>query len=91
VGLERPLLITLHCDLRPFPAPSFSLESRKEGQGGLLSLAPSPTSASPEWAPKFFEFNLLPISPTGLIFCADFRLSPLMFSIFYGWQGRGEG
>jgi hypothetical protein len=37
------------------------------------------------------RLNILPTSPTGSIFCADFRLSPPVFSIFYGQGGRGEG
>ena len=40
--------------------------------------------------PKFFEWNILPASPMGSISCADFRLSPPVFSIFYD-QGEGEG
>ena len=34
--------------------------------------------------------NHLPVSPTGSILCADFRLSPPVFSGLYG-QGEGEG
>jgi hypothetical protein len=37
------------------------------------------------------RINLLPATPTDLILCVDFRLSPLMFSIFYEQRGRGEG
>src|SRR5664279_3274630 len=39
--------------------------------------------------PKLFEWNILPISQTGSIFCRDFRLSPPMFSVFYKQTGRG--
>src|ERR1039457_5858445 len=42
-------------------------------------------------APNPLRLNILPTSPTGSIFCADFRLSPPVFSIFYGQGGRGEG
>jgi hypothetical protein len=40
---------------------------------------------------NLFEFNFLPATPASSIFCRDFRLSPLMFSIFYRPWGRGEG
>ena len=42
-------------------------------------------------APNPLRLNILPASPTGSIFCADFRLSPPMFSIFYEQGGRGGG
>jgi hypothetical protein len=37
------------------------------------------------------RLNILPASPTGSIFCADFRLSPPVFSIFYEQGGGGGG
>src|ERR1039458_20025 len=43
------------------------------------------------FAPNSLLLNILPTSPMGSIFCADFRLSPPVFSIFYGQGGRGEG
>src|ERR1039457_697012 len=49
----------------------------------------STTGPVPSERPKFFELNILPISPTDTIFCADFRLSPPMFSIFYEEGGEG--
>ena len=41
--------------------------------------------------PNSLRLNILPTSPTGSIFCADFRLSPPMFSIFYEQGGGGGG
>jgi hypothetical protein len=41
------------------------------------------------YAPNPLRLNILPISHTGSIFCPDFRLSPLMFSIFYEQGGGG--
>ena len=49
----------------------------------------SPNLANP--AHNSLRLNILPASPTGSIFCADFRLSPIVFSIFYEHRGRGEG
>jgi hypothetical protein len=43
-----------------------------------------------DFAPNSLLINILPTSPTGSIFCGDFRLSPPMFSRFYE-QGEGEG
>jgi hypothetical protein len=37
------------------------------------------------------RLNILPASLTGSIFCADFRLSPPVFSIFYEQGGGGRG
>jgi len=37
------------------------------------------------------QLNILPTSPTGSIFCGDFRLSPPVFSIFYEQGGGGGG
>ena len=45
--------------------------------------------ANPE--PNSLRLNILPASLTGSIFCADFRLSPPVFSIFYEQGGGGEG
>src|SRR5271166_6677728 len=50
-----------------------------------------PDRASPERATKLFGMKILPVSPTRSRFCADFRLAPLMFSIFYEAWGRGRG
>src|ERR1022692_2835474 len=41
--------------------------------------------------PKSLFRNILPLTSTRSIFCADFRLSPPMFSIFYEHRGRGRG
>ena len=43
------------------------------------------------FAPNSLLLNILPTSPMGSIFCGDFRLSPPVFSIFYGQGGRGRG
>jgi hypothetical protein len=45
--------------------------------------------ANPE--PNSLRLNILPASLTGSIFCADFRLSPPVFSIFYEQGGGGGG
>ena len=45
--------------------------------------------ANPE--PNSLRLNILPASLTGSIFCADFRLSPPVFSRFYGQGGGGGG
>jgi hypothetical protein len=42
-------------------------------------------------APNSLPLNILPTSLTGSIFCGDFRLSPPVFSIFYGQGGGGGG
>src|ERR1035441_7895406 len=42
-------------------------------------------------APNTLRLNILPASATRSIFCADFRLSPPMFSIFYEQGGGGGG
>src|ERR1019366_4188245 len=42
-------------------------------------------------APNSLRLKILPASPTGSIFCPDFRLSPTMFSIFYEQGGGGRG
>src|ERR1017187_3267731 len=42
-------------------------------------------------AANSLPLNILPTSLTGSIFCGDFRLSPPVFSIFYGQGGEGEG
>src|ERR1017187_8668620 len=42
-------------------------------------------------AANSLPLNILPTSLTGSIFCGDFRLSPPVFSIFYGQGGRGRG
>src|ERR1035441_9986071 len=52
---------------------------------------PANTPVRPQKIPPNPLFrNTLPLSPTRSIFCADFRLSPPVFSIFYE-QGEGEG
>ena len=38
-------------------------------------------------APNPLRLNILPTSPTGSIFCGDFRLSPPVFSRFYEQGG----
>src|ERR1017187_5712615 len=43
------------------------------------------------FAPNSLLLNILPTSSMGSIFCGDFRLSPPVFSIFYGQGGEGEG
>jgi hypothetical protein len=45
--------------------------------------------ANPE--PNSLRFNIVPASLTGSIFCADFRLSPPVFSRFYEHRGGGGG
>ena len=42
-------------------------------------------------APNPLRLNILPTSPTGSIFCANFRLSPPVFSIFYEQGAGGRG
>ena len=46
-------------------------------------------SANP--VPNSLRLNILPASLTGSIFCADFRLSPPVFSRFYEQRGGGRG
>src|ERR1019366_205093 len=41
--------------------------------------------------PKSLFRNILPVTPTRSILCADFRLSPPVFSIFYEQGGGGRG
>jgi hypothetical protein len=45
--------------------------------------------ANPE--PNSLRLNIVPASLTGSIFCADFRLSPPVFSRFYEHRGGGRG
>src|ERR1017187_213813 len=77
---------------RPIPpAPSLPSVAELRGTRRRTGLEPGYRVGHANPTHNSMRLNILPTSPTGSIFCPDFRLSPPVFSIFYEEGGRGRG